>query len=845
MARQVRPAPEIPDMEILRQIGGGSYGEIWMARSVTDTLRAVKVVYRGDFDDAKTFEREFEGILKYEPLASGHPGLVDLLHVGRGRNGEEEFYYYVMELGDDVERGSSIHPADYEPRTLRSDMLRSGKRPLAVGFCAEAGAQLAGALAHLHENGVAHRDMKPSNVIFVKGKACLADIGLVATRDQRTFVGTEGFVPPEGPGSAGADVYALGKVIYEMATGKDRLDFPELPDDPIDKKELKRWLTLNKVICETCDSRIKKRRYTEAAELERVLRLIASSKRLKKKRPPAGLMASSGAVALGLLALGFLPTTPLEIASTPREVVLPTISFVTVTSTPEGAEVYDGDGVLLGPTPFGPKEYPIGMKVKYQLRYPGHEVKEVELVLDQADEILVVNLNRYPPEPGVEWRDFLGQRYFPEPQGHLTAYLVGPVEFRASPKTSNQDWQGVEVRENGVRRRVAFVTQKGGEDFVRWLAKESEADGVKPEKYRFSVEFEDGGSYEGVPEELLAKGLQPFRVRVDPILPGRLVFVTEPPGAFAYLNDVYQGTTPLEGLEALPGKGKLRAELEGYEDFSIDLRIKEGETLELGPIALAASQGMPWQITDWKNSLGMEFVELSDELLVARWETRVGDYQQFTKSTRRPAPSATEFSQTRAHPVVNITREEAIAFCEWLTARERKAGRIRESNEYRLPTDAEWSLMAGEEVEPGLTPRQRASMEREGFPWGEDFPPLEKAANIAGQEGAALTSPAMLVEGYNDGFSRTAPVGQFPPNKLGIHDLGGNVREWVSDFYTTEEDGYGTTRGGSWEDYREEHLRTGARRLVLETGDGYGFRVVLAKIERLEENEPELEDENG
>ena len=59
MARQVRSAPEIPDMEVLRQIGGGSYGEIWMARSVTDTLRAVKVVYRNDFDDDRTFEREF------------------------------------------------------------------------------------------------------------------------------------------------------------------------------------------------------------------------------------------------------------------------------------------------------------------------------------------------------------------------------------------------------------------------------------------------------------------------------------------------------------------------------------------------------------------------------------------------------------------------------------------------------------------------------------------------------------------------------------------------------------------------------------------------------------------
>ena len=101
MARQLRTAPEIPDMEVLRQIGGGSYGEIWMARWVTDALRAVKVVYRGDFDDDRTFEREFEGILKYEPVARAHPGLVDIMHVGRAHSDEEEFYFYVMELGDD------------------------------------------------------------------------------------------------------------------------------------------------------------------------------------------------------------------------------------------------------------------------------------------------------------------------------------------------------------------------------------------------------------------------------------------------------------------------------------------------------------------------------------------------------------------------------------------------------------------------------------------------------------------------------------------------------------------------------------------------------------------------
>ena len=61
--------------------------------------RAVKVVRREDFEFERTFEREFEGIQKYEKVSQDHSCLVDVLHVGR--NNGENFYYYVMELADD------------------------------------------------------------------------------------------------------------------------------------------------------------------------------------------------------------------------------------------------------------------------------------------------------------------------------------------------------------------------------------------------------------------------------------------------------------------------------------------------------------------------------------------------------------------------------------------------------------------------------------------------------------------------------------------------------------------------------------------------------------------------
>ena len=70
--RSRRPAgtkPVIADHEILSLIGTGAYGEVWLARTVTGAHRAVKVVWREDFEDERSFIRECEGILQYEPIA--------------------------------------------------------------------------------------------------------------------------------------------------------------------------------------------------------------------------------------------------------------------------------------------------------------------------------------------------------------------------------------------------------------------------------------------------------------------------------------------------------------------------------------------------------------------------------------------------------------------------------------------------------------------------------------------------------------------------------------------------------------------------------------------------------
>src|SRR5690606_36978782 len=119
----------------------------------------------------------------------------------------------------------------------------------------------------------------------------------------RTFVGTEGFVPPEGPGSAQADVYSLGKVLYEIATGKDRLQFPELPEELPEGSDRKRWLSLNNVICDVCEPHLSKRRIRTAGDLAEALRRLQRGKRLRRRRPVSVLLTTlvlaAGAVVVG------------------------------------------------------------------------------------------------------------------------------------------------------------------------------------------------------------------------------------------------------------------------------------------------------------------------------------------------------------------------------------------------------------------------------------------------------------------------------------------------------------------------------------------------------------------
>ena len=260
-------APRISDYDLLRCIGRGAYGDVWLAKTVMGTYRAVKIVYRKTFKDDGPFEREFNGIRRFETVSGTHPGLLNVLHVGR--NDAAGYFYYAMEVADDEAFGQSIDPDKYMPRTLSSEISRRGRLPL--NECIKLGLSLTNALEHLHRNGLIHRDIKPANIIFARGAPKLADIGLVTEiGNQVTLVYTPGYNPPEGPGKPGADVFSLGRALYVISTGKRAEDFPELPTDLSTREIETGYLEFNKVLLKACAHDVAER-YHSAEEMREAL----------------------------------------------------------------------------------------------------------------------------------------------------------------------------------------------------------------------------------------------------------------------------------------------------------------------------------------------------------------------------------------------------------------------------------------------------------------------------------------------------------------------------------------------------------------------------------------------
>src|SRR5881296_2478721 len=213
---QVTAGSRLGPYEIVAPIGAGGMGEVYKARDTRlDRAVAIKILPAEFAEDAQfklRFEREAKTISQLN-----HPHICALYDVGDN--------YLVMEL--------------LEGETLAEKLT---KGPLPLDQVLRYGIEIAEALEKAHRAGVVHRDLKPGNVMITKSGAKLLDFGLAketesaagaltslrtekkALTEEGTIVGTFQYMAPEQieghQADARTDIFALGAVLYEMATGR-------------------------------------------------------------------------------------------------------------------------------------------------------------------------------------------------------------------------------------------------------------------------------------------------------------------------------------------------------------------------------------------------------------------------------------------------------------------------------------------------------------------------------------------------------------------------------------------------------------------------------------------------
>ena len=742
----------IPDYTLIKRIGSGAYGEVWLAQSVTGAYRAVKIVWREDFELTRTFHREFLGIQQFEPISRGHPCMVHILHVGW--NEDRGFYYCVMELADDAEEGpnfESVHT--YVPRTLGTDMKRHGRLDLI--FCRDAGVYLADALYYMHNRGLTHRDIKPSNIIFCGGVCKLADIGLVAGFGERTFVGTEGFVPPEGPGTAQADIYSLGKVLYEMSSGKDRMEFPEVPIN-LGDDEWPFWLDLNRVICKACAPDLKER-FQTAGEFAEALQ------RVGEKRPETFFRRFSRAAV-----------------------------FTLVGSALTGAGL---------------------TAAKYQKEW----AYELPLPIKAAPPL------PQPPQKGRPWQNIHRQWFTFSKDRHIADL---PVEVTLFLEFQNATQRPAEfgvvqfVTPDKKTLNCVMIQDADADAFCDWMTTRDRQSG------RLDIEHEYAWRVANIPPQ---KGTttrpdwHAVRTEIVRVPYGRISLDSTPRGAEVFDGEQSVGRTPLQLARVRADKFEYEVRLPGYKSEFARGNLKEGQAMSFN-LRLKATGSVVFGKA-WENSLDIKMVPMGRAML-ATIETRRKDFAEFARSTNLPPVEGRVLDAEPNLPVTHITRAEAEQFCRWLTDRERGKGLLEPDQEYRLPTDDEWSMAAYLPRELGATPADRSNRIEGIYPWGFTAAPTTKVANLFDKSADPTGKKSVL--GYDDGVAALAPVASLRADSRGLFDLSGNVWEWVSDPWdaTSAE---GVARGAAFTTAERQQLLASYRRKVPPTAReaDVGFRILL------------------
>ena len=284
--------PHCGQWRLVREIGHGAYGVVYLAVAPDGECAAVKVCRR-DAVDPERYSRELRGAKLYCAVPQKE-GLVRM----RAFAETEWGFYAVMDLADDEFGRIEVPIESYRPKTLAS--VIKGEKALPLKECVNLAIFLARGLAALQLHHLLHRDIKPANVLYINGRPVLSDPGLVVDESEAaSFVGTPGYVPPEKFTDAASDVYSLGLTLKAASFGRQIEDIDKGPAAEADtgaKSFPAWWRILNKATDPTPS-----RRYQSAKALLKDLKSL----RIKASIPSGHnlILAVMGGVLLAIVGL--------------------------------------------------------------------------------------------------------------------------------------------------------------------------------------------------------------------------------------------------------------------------------------------------------------------------------------------------------------------------------------------------------------------------------------------------------------------------------------------------------------------------------------------------------------
>lgn len=296
-----------------------------------------------------------------------------------------------------------------------------------------------------------------------------------------------------------------------------------------------------------------------------------------------------------------------------------------------------------------------------------------------------------------------------------------------------------------------------------------------------------------------------------------------------------QRFTPREGLSQIINVRLLSEAEARVAALKPRINTRNGEALRLftpTDFTMGASRREPGR----RSNEVLHPVSLTRMFYLAETEVTNGQYRKFMQSHNSGRVQNVSLDNDR-QPVVMVSWNDAARYCNWLSKQEKLKPFYVEENQqvvgfdpastgYRLPSEAEWAWAARVEGE-----------ELRKFSWGSRFPPSKVVENMADKSSAYITG--RTIAGYNDGHVLSAPVASFPANHRGIHDLGGNVAEWIHDVYGIpatngipvrdplgEQNGNNhVIRGASWAQGTVTELRLSFRDYGNRPRDDVGFRI--------------------